>query len=112
MKCLNNSHVSELRHIAVFLASFVFATASEAAPYTTSGGTPYAAQSWSDAIWQPGPTTPTAGNTYEILWGGVVQNPSDGTSIFPGDALTVDRGARLWLNGTSALTLSFPGVNG
>jgi hypothetical protein len=112
MKCLNNSHVSELSRIAMLLASFVFATVSEAALYTTSANTPYAGQSWTDAIWQPGLSAPTPGNTYEILWGGLVQNPSGDTPIFPGDALAVDQGARLRLEGTSPVTLSFPGLNG
>ena len=109
---MSNSHVLELRRIASFLASFVLATASEAALYTTSVTTPYAAQSWTDVAWQPGATAPTAGNTYEILWGGRVQNPPGDTAIFPGDALTLDRGARLQLKGTSPVTLSFPGVDG
>ena len=107
-----NSHVSELRRVAGFLASFVLATTSEAALYTTSGNSPYAAQSWTDAVWQPGSTAPTSGNTYEILRGGLVQNPPGDTAIFPGDALTLDRGARLRLKGTSPVTLSFPGVDG
>jgi hypothetical protein len=111
MKYLN-SHVLELRRIAGFLATFVLATASEAALYTTGVSTPYAVQSWTDVDWQPGATTPTAGNTYEILWGGRVQNPPGDAPVFPGDALTLDRGARLQLKGTSPVTLSFPGVDG
>ena len=109
---MNSSHVLELRRIAGFLASLVLATTSEAALYTTSGNSPYIAQSWTDAIWQPGSVAPTSGNTYEILGGDLVQNAPDDSAIFPGDALTLDSGARLRLTGTSPLTLSFPGVDG
>jgi hypothetical protein len=112
MKCFNNSHVLGLRGIAGFLAFFTLAITSEAALYTTTSNSSYAVSSWTDAIWQPGPTTPVSGNTYEILAGGIVQNPPGGSSIFPGDALTLDRGAKLWLNAISPTTSSFPGVNG
>jgi fibronectin type 3 domain-containing protein len=112
MKCSTNSHVLELRRIAMFLAMFVVAATSEAALYTTSIHTPYAGQSWTNAIWQPGLATPTSGNTYEILAGGVVQNPSGDIVVFPGDALTLDHGARLQLKGTAPETLSFPGIAG
>jgi chitodextrinase len=107
-----NSHVSELRRVAGFLASFILATTGEAALYTTSGNTPYTAPSWSDVVWQPGPTNPTPGNTYEILRSSLVQNPPGDTAIFPGDALMLDRGARLRLKGTSPVTLSFPSMDG
>ncbi len=112
MKGCTNSHVTELRRIAMFVATFVVAATSEAALYTTSIHTPYAGQTWTNAIWQPGLTTPTPGNTYEILAGGAVQNPSGDTAVFPGDALTLDHGARLQLKGTSPETLSFPGIAG
>ena len=111
MKYLN-SHVLELRRIVVFLATFVLATACEAALYTTGVNTPYTVQSWTDVDWQPGSTAPTAGNTYEILPGGRVQNPPGDAVVFPGDSLTLDRGARLQLEGTSPVTLNFPGADG
>src|SRR5258708_36089703 len=106
MKCLNNSHVSELRSIAAVIVSFVLATASEAALYTTSANT-YMVQSWANPVWQPGFATPTSGNTYEILSGGVLRNPRGTAPIFPGDSLTVDSGARLQLVGNSPETLTF-----
>jgi hypothetical protein len=68
--------------------------------------------SWADAIWQPGSAAPSAGNTYEILSGGLVQSPSGDTSSFPGDALTVDGNARLQLTANSTETLIFPGADG
>src|SRR5277367_4951047 len=111
MKFVNNSHVSELRGIAGIIASFILTTACEAAHYTTSVNT-YNVPSWADAIWQPGSAAPSAGNTYEILSGGLVQSPSGDTPSFPGDALTVDYGARLQLTGGSPETLIFFGVDG
>src|SRR5580704_17050912 len=111
MKCFNNSHVLELRSTAVLLASFIFASASEAALYTTTANT-YTVQSWVHAVWQPGPAAPTSGNSYEILPNGAVQNPPGDSLIFPGDALTVDSGAKLLLQGTSPVTLTFPGTDG
>src|SRR5260221_9012030 len=106
------SHVSELSRIAGFLALFVLATTSEAALYTTRFNASYAAESWADAIWQPGPATPLSGNSYEILRGGLVQSPAGDSPAFPGDSLIVDRGARLRLKGTSPATLRFPGLDG
>ncbi len=103
--------VSMLSRMTGFLALVVLATTSEAALYTTHGNAPSAAASWADAIWQPGPSAPIPGNSYEILRGGLLQTPT-GDSIFPGDSLIVDRGARLRLQGTSPVTLSFPGVDG
>src|ERR1017187_4624730 len=106
------SYVSELSRMAGLLALVVLATTSEAALYTTHLNAPTAAESWADAIWQPGPSAPISGNSYEILPGGLVQSPSGDSSIFSGDSLIVDRGARLRLKGTSPVTLSFPGMDG
>jgi hypothetical protein len=108
----NYSHVSELSRIAGFLALVLLAATTEAALYTTHFNAPTVAESWADAIWQPGPATPLPGNSYEILPGGLVQSPSDDSSSFPGDSLNVDRGARLRPKGTSPVTLGFPGVDG
>jgi chitodextrinase len=106
------SCVPELGRMAGLLALVVFAATSEAALYTTHCNASYAAGSWADAIWQPGPTAPLPGNSYEILRGGLLQGPAGDSRIFSGDSLIVDRGARLRLRGTSPATLSFPGVDG
>jgi hypothetical protein len=104
-------YVSKLSRIAGFLALFILAATSQAALYTTHFNAPTAAESWADANWQPIPGAPTPGNSYEILRGGLLQSPTNDSSIFPGDALMVDRNARLRLKGTSPVTLSFPGVD-
>ncbi len=70
-------------------------------------------QTWNDAIWEPGLVSPTAGNTYEVLSGGIIQTPaSSGFVTFPGDSLTLDSGARIVATDFSVGTLNFPGVNG
>jgi chitodextrinase len=106
------SYVSELSRMAGLFALVIIAATSEAALCTTRVNAPTATESWADAIWQPGPAAPIPGNSYEILRGGLLQSPSGGSSIFHGDSLMVDRGARLRLKGTSPVTLGFPGVDG
>ncbi len=106
-----NSHVLELRSIAVLIASFVVAATSEADLQTTIANT-VIIQPGPDAVWQPGPTTLSVGNASVILENGLIQNFSGSTPIFAGNAFTGDSGAGLQLNGTSPETLIFPGMNG
>ena len=87
---------------------------SHAANFTTTVAQPIGS-SWNDTIWQPGPTVPTAGNTYEVLNGGLVRNPAIISSTFPGDSLQLDTNTILRMkppqDGTTT-TVRFPGVNG
>ena len=70
-------------------------------------------QTWSSAVWQPGSVSPSAGNTYEMTSGGLLQNPlAAGAQTFPGDSLTLDSGSRLLVVGFGGATLNFPGTNG
>ncbi|MGA2140041.1 MAG: glycosyl hydrolase family 28-related protein, partial [Verrucomicrobiia bacterium] len=112
MKYPQSSHVLEF---AILLASVLPITASQAGNFTTTAtrSYPIPLQTWNDTIWQPGPASPVASNTYEVLDGGILRNPPDGgTQIFPGDSLTLDSGSRLKATGWSGVTLSFPGVDG
>jgi hypothetical protein len=73
------------------------------------------AQDWNAPIWQPGSISPQAGNTYEVLSGGLVRNPLNSASSFPGDALKLDAGSILRFKPPSpgvATTVDFPGVTG
>ena len=72
-------------------------------------------QDWTLTIWNPGPTSPTAGNTYEVLNGGLVRNPiATSSSTFPGDALILDAGSTLRVKppspGTTTI-VNFPGAS-
>jgi hypothetical protein len=78
-------------------------------------------QTWNDAIWEPGLVSPSAGNTYEVLSGGVIESsPGIEDQTFPGDSLTLDAGATLMLDpgtilgdtGLLVAILEFPGVEG
>jgi len=101
--------------MAVILTVLLSTSVSKADSFTTGVKQQYSMspQSWSNAIWQPGSLSPSAGNDYEVLNGGLLFTPSVGTiQTFPGDSLTLDEGSRLRVTSWSATTLSFPGVNG
>jgi hypothetical protein len=77
---------------------------------------------WNAAIWDPGPVSPTAGNTYEVFNGARIRSPngtvaSGGTAVdgqtftFPGDVLILDGELRLKQNYNNAI-FNFPGVGG
>jgi fibronectin type 3 domain-containing protein len=98
-----------------------WSTSAQAANFTTSvqQGT---ANKWSDAIWNPGPVAPTAGNTYEVILGASnparIRNPASGSGdatigvkTFPGDTLTLNTNTEIRAKGTGN-TINFPGVNG
>jgi hypothetical protein len=71
---------------------------------------------WNDPIWSPGPVSPTSGNSYEVLAGGLVRNPFlNSTSMFPGDSLQLNTGSILRMKPPAdgvTTTLNFPGVGG
>jgi len=103
---------------AFFLQSF----AIRAANFTTSV-TQAAGADWNAAIWQPGPVSPTAGNTYEAISNGTafgngtantrVRNPAvTGIQTFPGDSLTLNLNTELRLKGVNGTIADFPGVAG
>jgi hypothetical protein len=98
----------------LLLACLSLVLQSHAAHFTTTVAQAIGS-SWNDAIWQPGPTVPTAGNTYEVLNGGLVRNPAVTSSTFPGDSLQLDTNTILRMkppqDGTMT-TVRFPGVNG
>ena len=93
------------------------------AALTTSVVQPNADTShWNVAIWEPGPVSPTAGNTYEVLSGARLRSPngtiaSGGTAVagqtftFPGDALILSGELRLKQSYDGAI-FNFPGVGG
>jgi hypothetical protein len=77
---------------------------------------------WNAPIWDPGPVSPTAGNTYEVLAGARVRSPngtvaSGGNGLagqtftFPGDALILSGELRLKQNFNDPI-FNFPGVGG
>ncbi|HEX7653907.1 MAG TPA: hypothetical protein VF607_10395, partial [Verrucomicrobiae bacterium] len=85
-----------------------------AANFTTatvqsSGNNP----NWNSAIWNPGATTPAAGNSYEALSGALLRSPySANPQPFNGDSLQLDAGAAIRLK-AFALSNSYTfGVGG
>lgn len=100
---------------AMLVAVLLIAGTSRADTFNTSVDQQdqVSTQMWNDAIWQPGGLPPVAGNTYEILDGNVIGNPSsDGMQTFPGDSLIVDAGATIQARGPVGTSLDFPGVDG
>ena len=76
----------------------------------TNPKSPY---TWDEAIWQPGSSSPVAGNIYEVLDGSLIGNPLGvGAQTFPGDSLIVDAGATVQANGPVGTSLDFPGMDG
>ena len=115
MKYFQDSFTSASNRTGIFLVSLLWATASLADNFTTSVYQPYTQPplTWNEAIWEPGPAVPTAGNTYEVLNGGLIRNPpAAGVQTFPGDSLTLDLGASIKAKGFSNTVLNFPGANG
>jgi hypothetical protein len=105
---------TSLRFFLTFVVVLCACIATRAANFTTAvqqaGGL-----NWSQAIWQPGGVTPTAGNTYECVAGGNptrIRNPvSGGIQTFPGDSLQLD--AATEIRAKIPLTaIDFPGVGG
>ena len=104
----NRFSAGRLARIAVLLALPLPITASRANNFTTSVQEA-STQSWDGAIWEPGPVMPTSGNTYEVLSGGVVRNPSTSRiALFFGNSLMLDAGAGLLVTSSSDQTLVFP----
>src|SRR5205807_2660296 len=100
--------------------SVLLVTSVHAANFTTAiqqGG----GNKWTDAIWNPGPVAPTAGNTYECIAGGNptrIRNPASGSGdpvlgvkTFPGDSLQLDASSEIRAKGVGN-TIDFPGVGG
>jgi hypothetical protein len=91
-----------------------FEIATQAAHFTTTTAQPIG-KNWNEPIWDPGPTVPTAGNTYEVLQNGLVRNPTVATSTFSGDSLQLDGASILRMKPPAdgiTTTVNFPGVNG
>ncbi|HUI07684.1 MAG TPA: fibronectin type III domain-containing protein [Verrucomicrobiae bacterium] len=115
MKRLHQSLTSVWNGVWIFLISLLLASVGVADNFTTKVSQPCTQPplTWNAVIWQPGPVAPTAGNTYEVLGGGLIRNPpAVGVQTFPGDSLTLDSGAAMKAKGPSGTTLNFPGVNG
>ncbi|MGO9243869.1 MAG: right-handed parallel beta-helix repeat-containing protein, partial [Verrucomicrobiia bacterium] len=112
MKFRQGSSARRPATIAVLLALCLPIMASQAQNFTTSVQE-NSTQSWNQAIWEPGPVSPTAGNSYEVLVGGIIQTPSSGSiHEFWGDSLTLDSDSLLKVAGVTDVVLSFPSVNG
>jgi hypothetical protein len=112
MKNRQGSSARRLIRIAVLFALCVPIAASRAQNFTTSIQE-VTGQTWNDAIWEPGPVSPTPDNDYEVLSGGFVRAPSTGLLlVFPGVSLTLDEGARLFVTGSNEEFLVFLGVDG
>src|SRR5438105_2533780 len=110
------------------LRSLLIVSALVCAPNFSSGASfstlvvEAAGQDWNGSIWDPGPTTPSAGNTYELFDNGTsfgasqantrIRNPAvAGLQTFVGDSLTVDTNTEIRAKGPGAI-LNFPGVGG
>ena len=114
MKYFHNRPTIGIARIGIFLVGLLLAATSPANNFTTSVFQPYTwpPLTWNEAIWQPGPAVPTAGNSYEVLAGGLIRNPpAAGVQTFPGDSLTLDAGAGLRTKGLFGTTLNFPVVD-
>src|ERR1051325_4789638 len=119
MHLMNPANILSRAIIGVFAGLFLCAT-GYAANFTTAVQQGTSAH-WSQAIWQPGAVTPTAGNTYECVAGGNptrVRNPASGSGdpvigvkTFPGDSLTLNTNTEIRSKGPGN-TLDFPGVGG
>jgi hypothetical protein len=105
-----------LDRIGVFFVLVLTACqAAKGDSFTTSVDqtNPVSPYTWDEAIWQPGPSSPVAGNTYELLDGGLIGNPPNiGPQTFPGDSLVVNAGATVQAMGPAGTSLDFPGVDG
>lgn len=118
--------------VSVFGLSVPSLTPLFAAALTTTLVQPQGeTNNWSSPIWDPGPVSPAAGDTCEVLTGARVRTPtgsvaSGGTDLpgqtftFPGDSLQLD-GIGFATGGTGELrlkhtfdntTFAFPGVGG
>jgi hypothetical protein len=107
---------------SLFLTAVLFlAAAAQAANFTTVTSQGSGAN-WTAAIWNPGPVSPSAGNTYECVANGTVfgtstantrlRNPATaGIQTFPGDSLTLNTNTEIRAK-TAGAILDFPGVNG
>jgi hypothetical protein len=103
--------------VCAFAVSCACATAL-GAHFTTTVSQGSTGADWLQAIWQPGPVAPTAGNTYECLSGRIRNphpgSPSDttiGVKTFPGDWLQLSGNSEIRCKGPGN-TLNFPGVDG
>jgi hypothetical protein len=113
----------------VFVVAACMLNSVQAANFTTTA-VQASGTDWNAAIWNPGPVSPTAGNTYEVLLGGRVRSPagtagSPQTFTFPGDALQLDGNGFSSTTGTAGQSAelrlksndvgniyNFPGVGG
>ena len=118
--------------LPVALCLGLAATPSVRAANFTTNTQQAAGANWNAAIWNPGPVSPTAGSTYEVLVGGRVRPPDGSTGAggtgldgqtftFPGDSLTLDgvgfsttgqSGELRLKQGFNGATFAFPGVGG
>jgi hypothetical protein len=119
----NRFSARRLARIAILFALPLAITASRADNFTTAlserdavmevDASIIATSSWDTVVWQPGSVSPTPGNTYEILNGGFIWNPTTGgVQAFPGDSVTLDHAGALGVTGPADTTLNFPGVAG
>ncbi len=113
MKFREGFSAGKLAGIVILLAISTPLAVSRADNFTTSVEE-NSTQTWNDPIWEPGPVSPAAGNSYEVLSGGVIwNNSSNVVQTFSGDSLTLDAGATLGVTGMYWLAiLQFPGVGG
>jgi hypothetical protein len=95
-------------------------TVGGAAPDFTTKVVQASGENWNARIWEPGPITPMAGATFELVSNGTafgnnlgntrVRNPAlPGLQTFPGDALTLNTNTELRAKQPGAI-LNFPGV--
>lgn len=107
---------------ALFTGGLVLLAGTAQAANFTTVASQGAGLNWTAAIWNPGPTAPAAGNTYECVANGTafgnstgntrLRNPAAaGVQTFPGDSLTLNATTEIRAK-TSGAILNFPGVNG
>src|SRR5436190_7679330 len=110
-----------MKRILALIVSLAFCSLSVHAANFTTAVQQAASAHWSNSVWNPGPTFPTPGNTYQAIAGGNptrLRNPASGSGdavigvkTFPGDSLQLDANTEIRAKGVGN-TIDFPGVGG
>jgi hypothetical protein len=112
-------------NVYLFIGFVVLISVATRAAHFTTAVQQGTSANWLQPIWQPGPVSPTAGNTYECVAGGNptrIRPPASGSGdpvvgvkTFPGNSLQLNAATEIRCKGFSGTTgniMDFPGVGG